>query len=132
MKIAVASTGENLGAQVSPVFGRCSYFVFVNVEDGEIKDSKPLENPAISQSGGAGIKAAEIIANEKADIVISGAVGPNAFDVLKQFGIKVYKIAAGSVEHNVEYFLEGKLEEIQGPEAMKRGRGMGRGMGQRR
>ena len=132
MKMAVASTGENLGAQVSPVFGRCSYFVFVNVEDGKIKDSKPLENPAISQSGGAGIKAAEIIANEKADVVISGAVGPNAFDLLKQFGIKVYKIVAGSVEHNVEYFLEGKLEEIQGPEAMKPGSGMGRGMGQRR
>ncbi|AXV37364.1 MAG: hypothetical protein CIT01_03685 [Methanobacterium sp. BRmetb2] len=132
MRIAVASTGEDLGAQISPVFGRCSYFVFVNVDDGEIKDFKALKNPAISQSGGAGIKAAEIIANEKADVVISGAVGPNAFEVLKQFGIKVHKIVTGTVEHNVEFLIDGKLEEIQGPEAMKTGRGMGRGMGQRR
>jgi len=132
MRVAVASMGDNLGAQASPVLGRCSYFIIVEIEDEEITDFKAFENPGVSQAGGAGIKAAEFLANQNVDVLVSGSVGPNAFEVLKQFGIKVYKIVAGTVEHNIEFLANGKLEEIQGPEAMKQGRGMGRGMGQRR
>lgn len=135
MKVAVTSTGNSLDSEVSPVFGRCPYFIIVDLEDGEIKGDLPVNNPAKNEMGGAGIKAAQFVANSEAKALISGAVGPNAFDILKQVGIKVYKLESGSVKDNLKLFSEGKLDEITssisgGPGAG--GRGMGRGgMGRR-
>jgi len=53
MKIAVSSTGQDLNSQISPVFGRCAFFVIADVENNKIKNSKAVENKAIMQAGGA-------------------------------------------------------------------------------
>jgi predicted Fe-Mo cluster-binding NifX family protein len=137
MKVAVTSTGNSLDSEVSSVFGRCPYFIIADMENGEIKGDLPIENPAKNERGGAGIKAAQFIANSEVKALISGAVGPNAFDILKQVGIKVYKLESGSVKDNLKFFSEGKLEEITsstsgGPRAGGRGPGRRGGMGQRR
>jgi len=137
MKIAVAATGENLDSGTSPVFGRCPYFILADVND-EIGETKVVKNPAMMAGGGAGIQAAQLLAEEKVDVVISGAVGPNAFEVLKRFNIKVYEIQPGTVEENLNLYQKGELEEISvpGPEnrgraGMGAGRGGGRGAGRR-
>ncbi len=129
MKIAVASTGDNLDSEVSMIFGRCPYFIIADSENGVITDDSTIENTAINDRGGAGIKAAQLIANHDVSILISGAVGPNAFEILKQVGIKVYKPEPGSVKENIKHFSEGKLNEIttsSSAGAGTRGRG-GRG-----
>lgn len=130
MKIAIASKGDNLEAPASPIFGRCSYFIIAEVENGKIEGFESLINAAVAESGGAGIKAAQTVANKNVQVLISGSVGPNAYDLLTQVGIKIYQIKEGSVEQNIHLFLENKLEEL--PSAtMSRGRG-GKGMGGRR
>ena len=135
MKVAVTSTGNSLDSEASPVFGRCPYFIISDIENGEIIGELTKENPAMNVPG-AGNKAAEFIANSNVDALISGAVGPNAFAILRQVGIKVYKLESGSVKDNLKLFNEGKLEEITsstsgGPGAGSRGSGRNR-MGQRR
>ncbi len=137
MKIAVAATGENLDSGASPVFGRCPYFILAEVND-EIQEIKALNNPAMTAGGGAGIQAAQLLAEEKAKVIISGSVGPNAFEVLRRFNMKVYEIQPGTVEENLKLYKKGELEEITvpGPEnrgraGMGAGRGGGRGVGRR-
>lgn len=111
MKVAVTSTGNSLESDISPVFGRCPYFIIADIENGEIKGELTKENPARNVAG-AGNKAAEFIANNKVDALISGEVGANAFNILRKSGIKVYKLQSGLVKDNLKLFTEDKLGEI--------------------
>ncbi len=111
MRIAVSSTGKTLDDNIDQRFGRCPYFIIVEIEDKKIKEAKAIENIAAAQSGKAGISAAQTIAEEEAEAVITGNLGPNASDVLEQFGIKAYK-SAGKIKDAVNEFIEGKLNEI--------------------
>lgn len=127
MKIAVSSTGKGLESQSSPVFGRCPWFVVVEIEGKKITGHGDVQNSAAMQAGGAGIASAQIVGNEGATVVISGAVGPRAFDVFQQVGIEAYSGIGGTVKENVMLFIQGKLAKINTPGMM--GIGMGRGFG---
>lgn len=135
MNIVVTSTGNNLDSAVSQIFGRGSDLIFVEIEDGEIKDTSHVQNPAKDERAGAGIKAAQYIANQQVEALLSGSVGPNAFDILNQAGINIYKLKPGTVKDNIKFLNEGQLEQITAPSSGgpgSGGRGMGRGGGRRR
>jgi len=128
MKIAISSIGQDdLSSELSPIFGRCPFFVIVEIENNEIKNHKHIENKAVMQAGGAGIMAAQTVANEKVDAVISNAVGPRAFDILQQLNIEVYKAQGATVKEAVDLFIQGKLSKINAPGRMGIGRGTGFG-----
>ena len=124
MKIAVASSGKTLEDQVNPRFGRCPYFLIVDSETGEFE---AIENSAAQAFRGAGISAAQMVANKGAKVVIAGNFGPNALNVLQAGGIKVFGIEAGvSVKEAVERYKADRLEEAQ-VSTMGFGRGFGGG-----
>ncbi len=83
MRIAISSTGPDLDAQVDPRFGRCQCFVVV---DPATEELEVLDNEAAMMSGGAGIQAAQMVANSGVDAVITGNLGPNAADTLEATG----------------------------------------------
>ena len=129
IKIAVSSSGKDINSQIDLRFGRCPYYLIVDIENNEIKDSKALENPAMYQGGGAGMAAAEFVANEKVEVVITGNIGPNAFSVLQQLNIKIYK-SEGIIKDIIQQFIGGKLQELNTPTSpLNFGRGPGMGMG---
>jgi predicted Fe-Mo cluster-binding NifX family protein len=140
MRIAISSAGEDLESQVDMRFGRCPKYVIVEIEDKKVKSSKTIDNTAMMQGGGAGIAAAQLMGNEKVEAVITGNMGPNAFNVLNQLKIDVYQ-ATGIIKDVVQQFIDGKLNKINaptGPTFMGRpdrgqggGAGMGRGMGRK-
>jgi len=111
MKIAISSTGNNLESEVDVRFGRCNYFLIVEIEDNKIKGFKAIENTAKEQTGGAGIMAGEIVAKQKVDAVISTNVGPRAFSVFEQFEIKIY-LGEGKIKEVIQDFIDSKLIEI--------------------
>ena len=113
MKIAISSTGKTLESDVDVRFGRCKYFLIVEVDKKkkEIKNFKAIENIAKEQMGGAGITAGETIANEKVDVVITTNLGPRAFSVFEQFEIKAYS-GQGKIKDVVQDFIKGKLKEL--------------------
>jgi predicted Fe-Mo cluster-binding NifX family protein len=111
MKIAISSTGNKLESEVDSRFGRCSYFLIVEIKDNKIKDFKAIENTAKAQMGGAGITAGEIVAKQKVDVIITVNLGPRAFSVFEQFGIKIYQ-GEGKIKKVVKEFLNGKLKEL--------------------
>ncbi len=120
MKIAISSTGKNLDSDIDERFGRCPYFLIAEIEDKKLISSKFIGNTASAQSGGAGISAAEIVANEKVDVVITVNLGPRAFQVFSQFGIKIYQ-GHGKLKNIINDFINGKLKEIKsatGPQHM--------------
>lgn len=112
MKICVTSTGDTLESAVDPRFGRCACFIIVDTESLEFK---PVANPNISSAGGAGIQSSQLVANEKAEAVITGNVGPNAFQTLSSLRLKVYTGASGTVKEVIQQYKEGKFEEMSGP-----------------
>lgn len=111
MKIAIASTGLNLRSNVSTVFGRSPNFIIIDLENDEIVNISPIENPAKNERG-AGNLAAQFIIDHGVEALILGELGNVAFGILKNAGIKIYKIRPGSVEKNLKYFEESKLDEI--------------------
>ena len=122
MKIAISSTGKTLESEIDARFGRCNYFLIVEIDSKkkEIKKTKIIKNTAQAQMGGAGITAAEIVGNEKPDAVITVNTGPRAFQVLSQLGIKIYQ-GQGKIKEVIEDFIDEKLEKISnatGPQHM--------------
>lgn len=61
MKIAITSIGPDLDAEVDPRFGRCQYFLIVELNDLSFE---AIENPNIAIGGGAGIQSAQLIAEK--------------------------------------------------------------------
>ncbi len=111
MKIAISSTGETMESDVDAKFGRCPYFLIVEIENKEIKNVNAIENTAKAQMGGAGISATEIAANEKVEAIITMNLGPRAFSVFEQLKIEIYH-GEGKIKDVVQEFIDGKLAEI--------------------
>jgi len=131
MKIAVSATHRSLEANVDPRFGRCMCFIIIETEGNEIKSHKEISNEAVQSTRGAGIQAAQTVANEGVEVVITGNIGPNAFNVLSQTGIKVVTGVSGKVSDVVKKYLKGELKETKQP-TFGFGAGMGRGFGRGR
>jgi len=85
------------------------------IVDPDTGDFKAVENSSSMATGGAGSQASQTISNLGADILITGNVGPNAFEALKASGIKVLIGASGTVSETLAMFERGELEEISGP-----------------
>ena len=111
MKIAVSSTGKKLTDNVSEVFARCPYFVIAEIENKEIKRYEAIKNESENQMGGAGISAAQLMAEKNVNTVITKNVGPRALDVLKQFNIAIY-YGDGTIEKVLQEFIGGKLKKM--------------------
>jgi predicted Fe-Mo cluster-binding NifX family protein len=131
MKLVISAQGDALDAAASPVFGRCPTFLFVDTETLEFE---AVPNPAMSQGGGAGVQAAQFVVNRGADTVLTGNLGPNAFDVLQAAGVPGYLVQEGTVRQAVEAFQAGRLQPMDGANVaahagMGSGRGMRRGLG---
>jgi predicted Fe-Mo cluster-binding NifX family protein len=132
MKICVSAVASNLDAQLDPRFGRCPCFVIV---DSETMQFEAIPNMASGAMGGAGIQAAQTIASRGVKVLITGNVGPNAFQSLSAAGIKIVTGAIGTVRDVVEKYKSGELRETGAPTVgghfgMGMGRGRGRGRGQ--
>lgn len=112
MKIGVTSTGENLDSEIDQRFGRCKYFIIVETESMEFET---ISNENAMTAGGAGIQAAQTIAKKGVQAVITGNVGPNAFQTLSAAGIRVYTNVIGSVREAIDKCKNGALEETKGP-----------------
>ena len=130
MRICVSASANSLDAPVDPRFGRCPYFVIV---DSETMQFEAVPNLASGAVGGAGIQAAQIIASKGAKVVITGNVGPKAFQALSAAGIKIITGAYGTVREVVEKYKRGELKETNAPTVGGHfGMGMGGGRGWRR
>lgn len=115
MKIAITSKGTELSSQVDPRFGRAPYILLV---DTETMAYKAMDNaPNANAFKGAGIKAATMVHNSGAQVLMTGYCGPKAFQTLQQAGIKVVSDVGGTVFQAVEKFKSDQLHYLEAPNA---------------
>ncbi len=88
-------------------FGRSPWLIKI---DTQTNQWEALPNPGASQSGGAGVAAAQFVVEQKVDAVISGDFGPNAAKVLQAAGIQMslFPPETSTVQQAAERFLQGK------------------------
>jgi len=111
MKIAISSTGKDIGSQIDPRFGRCQYFVFI---DPETMEFEALENEGVMATGGAGVQAAQFVLQKGGNALITGNLGPNAASALSASGIKVFLVSGGTIRDVVQAYKSGSLKEASG------------------
>jgi predicted Fe-Mo cluster-binding NifX family protein len=97
---------------VDPRFGRCQYFIIV---DPETLQYEAIRNPNIDAMGGAGIQSGQIMVNKHVRAVVTGNVGPNAFQTLNTAGIVVVTGASGIVKETIEKYKKGELKPTDEP-----------------
>jgi len=120
MKLAVTAKGTTLESQVDPRFGRCAAFIIVETDDMSFE---AVDNSSAAAGGGAGIQAAQQIAEKGAEILLTGNCGPNAFKTLEAAGIKVAIGVSGSIKEAVEQYKNG-VTELTGGANVKSHNGM--------
>ena len=110
MKICVTSQGKILKSQIDPRFGRCAFFIIVDPDSLEFE---AIENPNAQSGGGAGIQSGQFVSGQGVKSVITGNVGPNAFQTLQACGIEVITGVSGSVEEAVAKYQKGQLKRVE-------------------
>ncbi len=115
MKIAITTHGQTLWSPVDSRFGRADNFILYDLET-DTWDYLP-NNQNLAAAHGAGIQAAQILANSGAGALISGHVGPKAFKVLAAAQIAMYSLSetTRTVEEAVAAYRAGKLAAINAP-----------------
>jgi len=107
MKIAITSQGPDLTSQVDPRFGRAKYFI---VFDTDTKEFTAHDNQVnVNAAQGAGIQSAKNVAELGVQALITGHVGPKAFNGLTSAKVSIYIGSAGTVEQTIEQFKANKL-----------------------
>jgi predicted Fe-Mo cluster-binding NifX family protein len=109
MKIAISASGKNNDSLLDKRFGRCEYF---QIHDTDTKEIKVIENVGNTASGGAGIAASNQLIDEKVEVIITGNLGPNAFELIEKEGIKAYKCDVLAITLVLEKYSNGELQEI--------------------
>lgn len=106
MKIAIPVTDKTDESKVSSNFGRAPYFL---IFDSKTNTKNYILNDSVNSPSGAGVKAAQILANARADVLITPRLGENASLVIREAGIKIYETSSLLIEETLKAFEEGKL-----------------------
>ncbi len=112
MKICVTAKGDSLDSEVDPRFGRCRHFMIVDTDSLEFE---AVENLYAGIAGGAGIQSGQLVSEKQVSIVLTGNVGPNAFQTLNEAGIEVITGVSGTVREVAQSFKNGAYVPVQGP-----------------
>ncbi len=73
-------------------FGSAPYFAFIEVEEGQIVSLNVRENEGATLSHKKGIQAANLLVEEKVDVVLAGSLGEGPFHVLGNNLIQIYSL----------------------------------------
>ena len=106
MKLAIPVDEKRLDSTICVSFGRAPYFMFY---DTEAKTETYINNPGAASQGGAGIKAAQIIVDEKADALLTIRCGENAGELFEAAKISVFKTKGITAKENIEAYEKGEL-----------------------
>lgn len=130
MKIAISAQGRGPESPLDPRFGRTSGFVLFDT-DSNAYDYLD-HSSSMDQARGAGIRAAQVVADAGVSLLITGREEPKAEAALKQAGVTVFFSEQETVAQALqEYRAAGQAtgqRAGKGSDCRREG-GSGRGLG---
>lgn len=106
MKIAIPAEEKSMESNISESFGRTPYILLYNTVT---KESEFLDNSAVVAQGGAGIRVAQVVADNGIKALITIRCGENAEKALSSAEVLIYKAIQGTVKQNIEKFIAEEL-----------------------
>ena len=108
MRVAVSADSKNgIDSVVSPHFGRCPYFILVDVEGTDIIEVTEVENPYFTQHQPGQVPG--FIQSQGANVMLTGGMGGRAIMFFQQFDIEPVTGASGTIRRSLEAYLGGGL-----------------------
>ncbi len=137
MKLCITASGPDLDATTDTSFGRAPWLLIVDTDTLAVG---AVKNSSAEARQGAGIAAAQLIADHGAEALLTGRVGPKARAALESAGIVIHE---GLVREPVREALKRFRQDTSagtgadatagiaagGGTCRGRGQGMGRGRG---
>jgi predicted Fe-Mo cluster-binding NifX family protein len=109
MRIAVSADNSNgLESVVSPHFGRCPYFVLVDMEGQDVTAVTAVNNPYYGNHRPGQVPG--FIDSHDVNVMLTGGMGHRAIMFFEQFGIQPVTGAGGTVRQSLERYLGGALQ----------------------
>lgn len=106
MKIALPVNEKSIEANFHDSFGRAPYYLLYNTNSKEVDF---LDHRAVAIQGGAGVRAAQVLADHGVRAIITPQCGENAEKILRNAEVLVYKSIAASIRENIDAFLKDQL-----------------------
>jgi len=108
MRIAISADDRNgLDSVVSPHFGRCPYYILVDVEGQEVQAIHAVDNPYYYQHAPGQVPG--FIHSQSVDVMLTGGMGQRAIGFFREYGIEAVTGASGTVRHALQRYLGGTL-----------------------
>ena len=112
IRVAVSADDSNgLDSVVSPHFGRCPHYVFVDIEGQKVRQVSTSVNPYYGKHSPGQVP--QFIHQQRVDVMLTGGMGGRAIGFFQQYGIQAVTGAAGSVHHALEQYLGGELQSAE-------------------
>ncbi len=107
MKIAIPSIDKNLKSIVSDSLGRSPFIIIYNDETGKYDY---FENIGFKIKDGSGLKAAELIIQNNADVLLTREIGRKTYSVLMKEHVEIYLLnSSGTVKSALRKYLKKRI-----------------------
>jgi len=111
-RIALAcEDNQGLSGQMSQHFGRCPYYLIVDVDGHEIKKTDSVNNPYYNNHVPGMVP--QFINEQAVNVMIAGGMGPRAIDMFSNLGMEVVTGAIGNVGNVLQAYLRGEISGVE-------------------
>ena len=111
-RVAVSADDRNgLDSVVSPHFGRCPYFILVDLDSCDVHEVTAVENPYYGRHQPGQVP--QFIRKQGADVMLTGGMGRRAIGFFEEYGIHAVTGASGTVRRSLEQYLGGALQSAE-------------------
>ena len=108
-RVAISADDSNgLDSVVSSHFGRCPFYVLVDLDGREVSGVSAVENPCYGQHRPGEVPG--LIQSQGANVMLAGGMGRRAIGFFQQYGIQAVTGATGTVRYALEQYLGGTLQ----------------------
>ena len=112
MRIAISADDRNgLDSVVSPHFGRCPYYILVDVDGHQVQAVHAVDNPYYGQHSPGVVPG--FIHSQGVNVMLTGGMGRRAIAFFEQLGVEAVSGASGTVRRVLELYLGGQLRGVQ-------------------
>ncbi|UCH07323.1 MAG: NifB/NifX family molybdenum-iron cluster-binding protein [Deltaproteobacteria bacterium] len=111
-RIAMAcEDSHGLSGQLSQHFGRCPYYLIVDVEGENVIGTDSISNPYYHNHVPGMVP--KFINEQGVNVMIAGGIGPRAIDLFASMGIEVVSGATGNAGEVLHAYLRGEISGVE-------------------